>query len=225
MANQSKIYPKIGDTPRADFLPPQVKILHDARSNRRRLGLATAVVAIVSAASFFACQSLLFASQGNLENARAQTDQILTEQSQYSDIVSLVDESKKLGAAKVVTSANEVDWSEMSKQIMNALPAGARIRELRMYGISSVETSTVADQATRAPQLATINVSIDTPTFAGVEYFLLDARQWPGYLNSSVASVQISATGFKANLLIGLGQGALVSANQSEDDAKVSVAK
>lgn len=51
-------------------------------------------------------------------------------------------------------------------------------------------------------------------TYEAVEYFLLDARQWPGYSNAEVKDLQKTATGYVATLDVHLGLSALV------DDAR-----
>ncbi|WP_138315761.1 hypothetical protein [Rhodoluna limnophila] len=214
MANKLSRMPRVGQTPRANFLPPRIKALHEARQARHRLALVSLLVLVACGLGYAGVQSLKFTSEANLFTARDETTEILTEQAQYSDIVLLIDESRLLNSAVTVAKAAHVDWSHLIGHIHDAVPDGGRILSLNLSAPSSTESPTVVEPLTGKPIIVTAKVSMFTPTFAGMEYFLLDARQWPGYSNALVTELNQKSNGFEATLTISLGVEALSQASQ-----------
>jgi hypothetical protein len=215
MPSMQNRLPLVGQVAKADFLPPEIKDLHDGRRNRHRLGIATLIVASVCATAYFSSTAALNVATDSLAAERKATDQIQAAQSSYSDIVSLLHESRILGLSYFVASEPEVDWPRLIGLILRPLSAGAKITSIDLTGTSS---SSSAGTAPLSGQSITVTVDVDLngSTYEAIEYFLLDAHQWPGYSNAEIKDLHRTATGYVATLDIHLGLAALV------DDAKHS---
>ncbi len=210
MPSPQNSLPLVGQVAAADFLPPRIKDLHDGRRNRHKLAIATLIVTAISVTAFLASNAALNVTTESLVAERKATDKIQIAQSGYSDIVSLMHESRVLGLAYYVASEPEVDWPTLLGLILKPLSGGAKITSIDLTGTSS---SSAATTAPLTGQSITVSVAVDLTgkTYEAVEYFLLDARQWPGYSNAEVTDLHKTATGYVATLDVHLGLAALVA--------------
>jgi hypothetical protein len=213
MPSPQNSLPLVGQVAVADFLPPRIKDLHDGRRNRHKLAIATLIVTAISVTAFLASNAALNVATESLMAERKATDKIQIAQSGYSDIVSLMHESRVLGLAYYIASEPEVDWPTLLGLILKPLSGGAKITSIDLTGTSSSRAATTSPLT---GQSITVSVAVDLTgqTYEAVEYFLLDARQWPGYSNAEVTDLHKTATGYTATLDVHLGLAALV------DDAK-----
>lgn len=213
MPSSQNRLPVVGQVAVADFLPPHIKELHDGRRNRHRLAVSTVVVAAICGAALWASAATLAMATDSLAAERKATDKIQSAQASYSDIISLMRESKMLGLAYYVASEPEVDWPKLLGLLLKPLSGGAKITSVDLSGTSSASGLTTAPLS---GEMITVTVDVDLSgkTYQGIEYFLLDARQWPGYSNAEVKDMHMTATGYVATLDVHLGLEALV------DDAK-----
>lgn len=210
MPSSKNRLPLVGQVAVADFLPPSLKELHDGRRNRHKLAVATLVVSVISVGSLLASSAALNAASDSLAAERKATDTIQIAQSSYSDIISLMQESRILGLAYYVASEPEVDWPTLFRLILRPLSGGAKITSVDLTGTSS-SSSIATAPLTGQSITVTVDVDLTGKTYEAVEYFLLDARQWPGYSNSEVKDLHKTATGYVATLDVHLGLAALVA--------------
>lgn len=223
MASKAKDLPILGAAPRADFLPPAIRELHEGRKNRHNLAIASLAVASLCAIAAMLANAQLFASETRLSNVETQTSDILTQQSHYSDIVELINDSANLNAAYTVVSEKEVDFASIVRQVKKALPAGSTLIELALTSPSSNESPTITAPLTGQDILVSAKVGMNVATFQDVEFFLLDARQWDGYSNATITSMVKKPTGYVATVVVNLGIGVLEKAKLSTADANAKV--
>jgi hypothetical protein len=191
-----------GAVPRADFLPDRIRVLHDGRKNRFRLAVATLLVVLVSASGYFASRSLFLDNQAKVAHSRLITERILSREGRYSDVLAMVQESKQLRSSYTVASQTKVSWGTLLTRISRAIPAGGAIKSVNLAAPSALESSTVTAPLSGRPLLVTATISLSSPTYSGVEYFLLDARQWPGYSNAVIGGVSKKGADYQASLTI-----------------------
>lgn len=223
MATKAKDLPVLGAAPRADFLPPKIRELHEGRKNRHNLAIASLAVASLCAIASMLANAQLFASETRLSMVETATSDILTQQSHYSDIVELINDSANLNAAYTVVSEKEIDWAVLVRQIKKAVPAGGSILELALTAPSSNESPTVTAPLTGQDILVSAKVGMSVANFQDVEFFLLDARQWAGYSNATITSMVKKPTGYVATVVVNLGIGVLEKAKLATADATAKV--
>ena len=213
MARERNRLPRVGQTPRADFMPPRVRMLYAGRISRGRLTAVTVVVLAACALAYFGAQSLLLTSQRQLDHARAKTDEILVEQAKFSDIVTFLTESDHLGAAYVLASATETDWSSLIQDMVAGVPTGGAITSLSLEAPSAVESPTDTAPITREPVVVKALISLRTQSFVDLEYYLLNATSWKGFSNSVITSMRAKGSVFESTLTISFGVKAFAQAN------------
>ncbi len=224
MASKNNVQPKVGQIPKADFLPPRVRQLHEARWNRHKLAVATVLVSAICAVGYAVSYNAFQGSQANLLAAQAQTQSILSGQSRFADIVALLNQSNRLDAALTVVQEKDVAWKTLIGLMQESLPQGGRIANLSLNGLSSMESTTSVEALTGKSVAVTVNVTLESPTYQGVEYFLLDSRQWPGYVNATLGSITDKGTSFVGELNILLDANVL-SSHSGEPTGLLGVGK
>ena len=210
MPNKVKELPSLNAIPKADFLPPRIRELHEGRKNRHNLATAALAVACLCSIATMVANTQLFAAENRLAVAEEQTSEILTQQSHYSDIVELIRDSQNLDAAYTVVSEKVVDYAKLLRQIKRSLPAGGRLIELSLASPSSTESPTSKAPLSGQDILVSAKVGMSVSEFEAVEFFLLDARQWPGYSNATITSMTKRESGYLATVVVNLGIGALL---------------
>lgn len=202
MTNKLNRLPIPGNVPRADFLPARIRVLHAGRMNRLRLAVATLLVVLISASGYVAARSVFLENQAKVAQSRLITERILSREGRYSDVLAMVQESKQLRSAYTVASQSKVSWGIFLTRINRAIPAGGAITSVNLTAPSALESSTATAPLTGRPLLVTATISLSSPTYAGVEYFLLDARQWPGYSNAVIGGVSKKGADYQASITI-----------------------
>jgi len=220
MAKDNGRLPEIGQMAKADFLPPRVKELHEGRKNRHNLAIATLIITVLSVGTLLAFRGAESASVRNLTQIQNDAVKILDHQNAYSDMVSLIQESKDLDAAYVVASERNVDWSLLLGRIQASVPAGGSVTNLTFTSPSS-ENSPVANGTTGTAPVVVVNVTVASPSMRGVEYFLLDARQWPGYENASITALSQKDGVVTVSMQLNFGAAAL-NPGQSQGIVKIA---
>ena len=204
--------PSLGGVPRADFLPTKIRELHAGRKNRHNLAISTLIVAALCTVGYSWSQAVWSVSDEKLSQSRQVTERILAKESRYSDIVALVQEAKGLRAAQTVTSQSEVAWNSLVNLIAKSIPEGGSLSSIDLTAPSSIESVGAKAPLTGAPLLVNATITITSPSFRGIEYFLLDARQWPGYSNAVISGVSKQGGNYVGSLTIYLDAKALNNA-------------
>ena len=212
MARVNNVMPRVGHTPVADFLPPRIRELHAARWNRHKLAIATVVVSVFCAVGYFIALANFNASQAHLLQMQNATQRILDSEAKYADVISLTNQATRLDSALSVVHEKDIAWRGLLLLMQKSIPSGGRLVSFSLAGSPATESTKGLDPLTSAAVVVTADVTIESPTFEGVEYYLLDARQWPGYLSGSITGIEQRAGTFVGTLNVTLGKGALSSA-------------
>lgn len=201
MSNDKNRAPVIGGKAKADFLPPRIQELHDGRKNRHNLAISALVVTAVCGVSMLFVVGIERSSQALLSQQQTESAQILNRQNAYSDMVALTRESNNLSDAYVVASERNVNWSSFMQRIEAAVPSGGSLTNLDMISPAS-EDSIAAGAGATALTAVTVGATFTSPTIAGIEFFILDAQQWPGYQSSMVSQIGSTQSGYNATVQI-----------------------
>lgn len=205
MAKSSNQLPRVGMSPRADFLPPKVRELHEARWNRHKLAIATVIVSALCAVGYAVALNSYDNSQVNLVAHQNETQKILNSQKKYADILSLTNESNRLDSAMSVVAQRDVAWQPLLGLIKKSLPIGGNLISFSLSGTGAIESAIGSDPISKQPTAVSASIAIQSPTFQGLEFFLLDARQWPGYQSGSITGVQNKNSVYMGVVNVNLG--------------------
>lgn len=209
MRNKKLLIPTAGASPRADFLPPATRLVREENRSRRRLIQSLVLVLVSCVITFAIAEALRIQANSELSAELAKTDDLLSQQAQYSDIVAQTTRSNELLAIHRVVRASEINMPSLIAQIQASIPAGSALTSLGITGLSSLESAPTPVAVTGETSAAVVSVSLETQNLTDIESFLLSARQWPGYSSSTVDGISTVTSGKKADLTIYLNQAAI----------------
>lgn len=199
----------IGGEPRVDLLPPEVKATRRAKTLRR--GLAAVVVAVVvlvaagvTAASFQAMQS-----QTDLQAAQARTNELLAEQTKYVEVRQVQDEVDATVAARQLGASTEVDWKAYLIGLRDVLPGDVTIDTVGVDAASPLAPYGQATVPLQALRVATLTLSLTSPSLPTVPDWLDAMSSLPGYVDGTPGSITRLGTGaYQVDLTVHINEDA-----------------
>ena len=188
-APTSKAAVALGKTPSVDLLPPEVK---QAQRTRGLIQLMIVVAAIVVAAVIAA---VLFANvvaataMASLEAERARTAVLLASQGEFAEGRQVAEQITELTAARAYGASTEIEWKGFLDPIRAALPEGGFIESATATAPAPWEESLAPADALRSERVATLSMSIVTPTQLGATDWVRTLEAVPGYADSTTDKV------------------------------------
>jgi type II secretory pathway pseudopilin PulG len=185
----------IGGEPRVHLLPPEVTARKKLGLIKRRLLMvAIAVVAIAAVAYGVAVVSLTTA-QGQLQDARTATAQLLVQQATYGEVSKVQNDINAIKAAQKTATAKEILWAPYISQVQASLPAGAEIQSFT-GGLNVTSTSTIATPAVplQASHIASITMTASMPQ-ADIAGWLNVLPKIKGFIQVTPGSVAVNPKG------------------------------
>lgn len=199
----------IGGEPRVSLLPAEVTAVRKARANRRLLGfVVVGVVLIVGAA----CGAVVWQSiqaQMALAAAQERTTQLLQEQLKYSEVRSVQEEVNRTVAARQVGASTEVDWKAYLEGIRRVLPGNVTIDTVTVDAASPLEAYAQPTVPLQAQRVATITLTITSPSLPTVPEWLEALKTLPGYADGTPNAItQDDGGDYTVNLTLHVNDGA-----------------
>lgn len=162
----------IGGVPRADLLPPEVRL---AGRDRRRvrylvygvigaLGLAVLGVIYAFGASI--------ASQASLVAEQERTAELVEKQEQFAVARATAAQIDAILNARQLAMATEINWNESFKEIEASLPEGVTITSVKIDSISPIDELPVSDVPLQLGYVAALTVTASSLTVPDVEQWL-----------------------------------------------------
>jgi hypothetical protein len=171
----------VGDEPRVDLLPPEVRAARRSKGTRSALGygvLATVVVSVLAVGGGFA---LNVAAQARLLVTQAQTTSILGQQQKFMDARTVQNEVATAKAAQQVGASTEIDWSTYLANIQAILPPTVTVKTVNVDSSSTMALYAQSSDPTQKPRVATVSFTAETPTLPDVTAWLRSLEQLPGF--------------------------------------------
>jgi len=196
----------VGGSPRADLMPPEIRIKRSQLRTRRslRLGLVgVAAVVIVACGATVAWASL---AKVGLDGAQSQVSVLLREQAQYADVKNATESIQLIQAGQRVASATEIDWNGYLGKVAGLLPAGVTIDEADLDQATPVEPYTENLVPLQGDRVATLTVVTRSATIPPVAQILAAMQTLPGFVDVTPSDVVLdpSTNVYKATITMHL---------------------
>jgi hypothetical protein len=177
----------IGGPPRADLLPPELKL--EKVASRQRGNLVAILILIVFLVGVGYVGSTVVAAQAAIELAAAQqkSEDLLTEQAKYADTRQLQTQLAAAQRALVTTTSSEVDWNTYLRYLSSALPSGSTYYSITMNSQSPVSSLAPDSSPLARPRTIAIEAVVQTSNHD-------DAAQWLNNLSQIPAFVDVVPT-------------------------------
>lgn len=201
--------------PRVDLLPPIVEVRRRQNSTLRLLVLGLLGVVLIAVVASFAVALLAGAAEDGLAQERSRSDQLLTEQQQYSELMTVKSQLIDYGTAQVAALYPEADWARIMRELDAALPAGGAIvsESVTVKGIDAKDVSASAPVpgavTIDTPGVIQISFTATAPVFESPTPLLNSLKNLTGYLSANVSAVaETGEDGYLITGVVQLGSGA-----------------
>jgi hypothetical protein len=181
----------VGGPPRADLLPPELKIEATLRAQRRLL-IGVVIVAVVAVAAVYAFVAIAATtSKIRLDSAHQQTETLLKEQQEYSDVRVLKDGVQTLKRAQILGASTEIDWTDYLGKVAALLPAGTKFGAIDAVTLRPGSAEEIQEGPLETPRIAQINFVSSTPTLPDVSQWIENLSVLPGYSSAAVTAITL----------------------------------
>ncbi|MFF1878190.1 hypothetical protein [Leifsonia sp. NPDC058230] len=184
----------VGDEPRVDLLPPEVRASRRSKGTRRALGygvLATVLVMVVAVGGGFA---LNVAAQAKLLVTQSQTVSILAQQQKFMDARTVQNEVATAQAAQQVGASTEIDWSPYLASIQSILPPSVTVQTVNVDSSSPLALYGQSSDPTQKPRVATVAFTAETSTLPDVPAWLRSLEKLPGFADGVAGTITLDQT-------------------------------
>lgn len=201
--------------PQVNLLPESVRAVRRLREVRGWFGLAVLVALLVVLAAWFLAGLAVTGAEDDRAAEEQRTSTLLAEQAGYAEVTPVMHEAERLGAAMLLASGSEVDWSGYTDAIAAVLPDGVQLTTLAVQTVGAdgsggaptdplitpgVQQLTLSARATAAPPVADLVDALDAvPGLADARVSVLEREAEQDYLVT--ATVQVTTTARSARLM------------------------
>lgn len=189
----------IGGEPRIDFLPPEIKAGNLARKTRRSLLVLVVATVAVCAAGYVFATTLAVQSQVKLAEEQAQTQQLLAEQAEYSEVRTVSGTTAAVQDARIVGSATEIMWADYLAELQASLPVDSTIETFVVDSQAALEAAPEVAVPLQDNRVATITFAVRVASLPVVDSLLVNLRELTGYAGAVVTTIALEDGTYLAN--------------------------
>jgi hypothetical protein len=179
----------VGGEPRADLLPPELRLYGKARALRRRLWLGVAALGLLMFLGIGAAALQAMQVQSNLTAEQGKTSALLTEQRKYGTVRTVQQEASLVEAAQQVGTSTEIDWQKYLNAVQATLPANVVLTSVTIEAGSPLQSYAQASVPLQGARVATLSFAATSATLPEVPAWLNSLTGLPGYADASPGSV------------------------------------
>lgn len=194
-ASKAEHDPVIGGEPRVDLLPPEVTAEQKGRRLRRALAIAVVAVVFVTGGGIAAATWEAQRSQASLAVVEARTAELLAAQGEYVEVRRAQEEVDATVAARRLASSVDIDWTDYLQQIRARLPGDVVVGAVVLDAGSPWAPYGQATAPLQPSRVATVNLTLTSPTLPSVPDWLEAMATLPGYADSSPTRVALLDSG------------------------------
>ncbi|WP_104200495.1 hypothetical protein [Cryobacterium sp. Y29] len=187
--------PVIGGDPRVDLLPPEITAEHKGRRLRRGLAVAVVAVVLVTGAGIAAATWEAARSQASLAVVQTRTTELLAAQSEYIEVRRAQEDVDATIAARRLATSVDIDWTDYLQQIRARLPGDVVIGAVVLDAGSPWVPYVQASAPLQPSRVATISLTLTSPTLPSVPNWLDAMATLPGYADSAPTRVALLDSG------------------------------
>jgi hypothetical protein len=185
----------IGATPRADLLPPEIKLRAKLREQRRLMLGALVVIVIIVAGGYGAATVLAQNRASALADARDQTLTILQQQKQYAEVNKANTDIAAAKAARIAGTTTEIDWKTEIAAVVKTLPAGSTLTSMTIT--SSTPTAPIAAPSSplEGERVAEFQLAVKTGDIPDTAKWIRDLSSLTGFVDATPTTVAAAGAG------------------------------
>jgi type II secretory pathway pseudopilin PulG len=188
--------------PRVQLLPPSVKEREKNRAARRMMGLLVVLAVVISGAGTGFTFWLTTQTEAQLAEAQAQTLQILAEQSEYSAGAQVAAQVAGTQDALQTVTTNEIDWMQLSAEVLAYLPCDCQVAELSVTGPAPWEPELIPEGPLRPSRVASMTITIESSTYSNAGDFVRAVRTLAGVADAVITTTSLEEALYKTQIVV-----------------------
>jgi hypothetical protein len=195
----------VGGAPRADLMPPEIRLKRSQLRTRRSLRLAlfgVFLLVVVACGGTWAWSAL---AQTALASAQSQQQALVAQQAKYSEVTTLQNGITLIQAGQVVGDATEIDWQDYLTKLQATLPAGVA---LKTVSIGTADPMTAYAQSTtplEGDRIATLSFTATSSSLPSIPVWLDGLKTLPGFVDATPGSVSLADGTYSADVTMHIG--------------------
>jgi Tfp pilus assembly protein PilN len=199
----------VGEEPRVNLLPPEVRQRRRAKVVRRRIGFLVIlmVTLILGGTALIRAQALQ--SQRQLAIATMNTKSLKLQQDKYGQVQKIQDQVDTIEAAQQVGTSTEIDWKAYLISVQATLPANVTLDTINVDSATPFVPYTQATAPLQGSRIATLSFTAKSATLPKVPTWLIALTSLRGYADASPGSVtRNEAGGYLVNITMHINESA-----------------
>ena len=214
----------VGGVPRAELIPPELKLEEKARAQRRLLGLVLVLVIVVVGGAYFYSAIVAEASRQRLQAATSYSDELLAQQGKYIDARKLAAQVTASEDARQVGMAQEIDWNEYLTYVsLTVFTLGGKLGGFDIEASTPLAPAAPPTAALENPRIATLNLVVTLPAYVNSADWLDSLESLPGFADATITAIGQEGDGYTVTAVLHLNEEALTNrfnpdADTGEDD-------
>ncbi|WP_166791637.1 type IV pilus assembly protein PilM [Cryobacterium frigoriphilum] len=194
-ASASHLRVEPGGEPRADLLPPEVRLGQAEKTLRRRSAAVVALVAVLVATGVgFSMVERMQAAQQR-QTAQAAATLLINQGKQFADLQRLKNDLDEVRDAQGVTLSTEIDWQAYLGQLRESLPAGVSITSVSADGATPFADYGQSTVPLEGERVASLRLSLSSPELQSNAVLLRRLSALPGFVDATPGQITRTATG------------------------------
>lgn len=200
----------IGAAPRIDLMPPEVRQRQKDRSARFGMILIVIVAVGVVVVGYGVSLVAVGISQAQLTAEQARTQELLVEQQQYAEVPQINAVLEAGAEGQAVATSSQLDWTATMQAIRATMPAGLTLTEAYATSTSPIAAGPDPVGIGEAPYTAALSLKAVSASLPDTAAWLSRLQTVTGYAGAWLNSVSSADTGFTVDIVLHLGDKALV---------------
>lgn len=192
----------VGGAPRADLMPPEIRIKRSQLRTRRSLRMALFGVFVVVVVACGATWAWSAVSQTTLASARQQAQQLLVEQGRYSGVTTLKDSIALVKAGQVVGDSTEINWNDYVTKVLATLPSGLSLDAMSVDTATPFQAYSQSDTPLQGGRIASFTLTAKSDTTPTIPPWLDALATLPGFVDATPGSVTLGSDGIYTSTVV-----------------------
>jgi len=183
----------IGGPAQANLLPPEVGLAARGRAMRRSASALVVLSIFLVIAGFAGASVLALVEQAKLDEANARTDQLVQEQSKYSEVQRVNSMLAAANAAQQVGTSTEIDWKAYLVNIQRSLPSGTLVTNVSADTATPILDFVQPSAPLQGDRIGELRFTATSTSLPDVETWLEALAKLTGYVDATPGSVTLNA--------------------------------
>jgi hypothetical protein len=216
----------LGGQPRADLLPPEIRVEAKARRQRRSIAAGLMGVLLIAVGGYALATAIAGGSQGALTNELARTDGLLLEKGRYTEVSRLAAQVDAAVTARQIATSTEVDWKTFLADSAALMPPEMSVATVSVTSATPMTPLDQAEGPLRPVRVVEIVFTARSSTLPDSADWLEAQQSLPGYVDASVTSINADGGAYMSNLTLHLDEEAYWNrfAIETENDTNTDTA-